>query len=92
LLPKSRYPDLVETVQNLVPACTTCNHIKRSYDPSGDKGRDLVITDAIRTDLVRKAREEIKRKEKADDWRTEFPNARDRFRDAVAKYRKAGGC
>jgi 5-methylcytosine-specific restriction endonuclease McrA len=88
LLPKSLYPDLAENVDNLVPACAECNHIKRVYDPSDGKGKELVITDDIRLELVRKAKEEINRLRRLNDWEKEFQTAKDHFREAVIQHRQ----
>jgi hypothetical protein len=74
-------------VDNLVPACATCNRIKHDYDPSEGKGDGLVITAEIRLALIRKVKEEIDRINKADAaWEREFLTARPRFQEAVAKY------
>jgi 5-methylcytosine-specific restriction endonuclease McrA len=37
LLPKHKYSDLTESVDNLVPACAECNRIKHDYDPAKGK-------------------------------------------------------
>lgn len=45
LLPRRLYPQLVDSVDNLVPACTHCNRIKQEYDPSDGKGLETAITE-----------------------------------------------
>ena len=88
LLPSCKYRDLGWNVDNLVPACATCNRIKLDYDPSEGKGEDLVITEEVRLGLIRKVKEEIERMNKADEeWKTEFQTARPLFQEAAAKYR-----
>jgi len=37
----SEYYELAEKVDNLVPACADCNHLKHYYDPSEGKVRSL---------------------------------------------------
>jgi len=87
LLPSCTYPERGWSVDNLVPACTTCNRIKHDCDPSGRMGKELVIKAEVRLGLVSKIKEEIDRINKADErWETEFQNARPRFQEAVAKY------
>lgn len=92
LLPRKTYPDLAENVENLVAACTTCNHIKHFYDPSGWNGNYHVITPEVRRDLISKACDDIMRKKKIGDWEKEFPTAKTHFRAALAKYRNCEGC
>src|SRR5258708_33787243 len=88
LLPSCKYRKRGWNVDNLVPACATCNRIKLDYDPSEGKGEDLVITSEVRLSLIRKVREEVDRMNKADEeWKTEFQTARPLFQEAVAKYR-----
>jgi HNH endonuclease len=87
LLPKSVYPDLAQNVDNLVPACSECNLIKHHYDPSEKNGIDLVITEEVRLDLVRKAREEI-RIRRAEYERDFIQTGKAAFAQAVAQYRK----
>ncbi len=89
LLPKSEYPELAEEPTNLVPACADCNHLKHYYDPSDGKGKEFVITDEVRLNLIVKAKEDLDRKKEAGDWEKEFQTATLRFREAVAQYR---GC
>jgi hypothetical protein len=73
----------------LVPACAECNHIKHYDDPSGGQGARLDLTDDnVRQGLIGIANDKIQQKKKAHDWEGEFPNARLRFKDAVAQYRK----
>ena len=88
LLPSCTY-HLGWNVDNLVPACATCNRIKLDYDPSEGNGRGLVLTAEVRLGLVRKVTEEIDRINKADErWEAEFRAAKPLFQDAVAKYLK----
>jgi len=89
LLPKSVYPDLAENVDNLVPACADCNSLKRDFDPSERKGMERAITEEIRLEFVRRAKEKIEERRNSDDWRNEFKVAKPLFDGAVAKYR---GC
>src|SRR5258708_38318204 len=87
LLPRCKYRKRGWNVDNLVPACATCNRIKLDYDPSEGKGEGLVITPEVRLNLVRKVREEIERINKADEyWEREFLIAGPLFQEAVAKY------
>jgi HNH endonuclease len=87
LLPKSLYPDLAENVDNLVPACAECNLIKHNYDPSEGRGREIVITEQVRSSFILKAKEEITRKR--IDYECEFiQTGKVAFEQAVAKYRK----
>jgi hypothetical protein len=89
LLPRSAYPERGWNVDNLVPACAECNHVKLHYDPSEGKGKDLVISEEVRLSLVGKAKEEIDRRTKANDcWERDFPTAGLRFQEAVAQYLK----
>jgi hypothetical protein len=91
LLPESVYdePELAENVNNLVFACVECNGLKRNYDPSGGKGRQLDITsDIVRHDLIETAKKIIDEKRNADYWRMEFETAKVLFDAAVEKYRK----
>jgi hypothetical protein len=89
LLPKCDYPDLAENVDNLVPACAECEHIKHYYDPSKGKGKELVITEQVRRlSLIPEAQREIERRTKANDWKKEFDTAKRLFDDAVEEYRK----
>ena len=89
LLPSCKYRKRGWNVDNLVPACATCNRIKLDYDPSEGKGEDLVITAEVRLSLIRKVREEIDRINKADEyWEREFLSAAPLFQEAVAKYLK----
>jgi hypothetical protein len=89
LLPRCKYRNRGWNVDNLVPACATCNRIKLDYDPSEGKGEELVITAEVRLSLIRKVKEEIDRINKADeDWEREFQTARPRFEEAVAQYLK----
>src|SRR5258708_8435361 len=89
LLPSCKYRKRGWNVDNLVPACATCNRIKLDYDPSEGKGEGLVITPEVRLNLVRKVREEIERINKADEyWEREFLIAGPLFQEAVAKYLK----
>jgi 5-methylcytosine-specific restriction endonuclease McrA len=39
--PKCNYRELIWNVDNLVPACAECNHIKLYYDPSEGGARRL---------------------------------------------------
>jgi 5-methylcytosine-specific restriction endonuclease McrA len=88
LLPSCTY-HLGWNVDNLVPACATCNRIKLDYDPSEGKGGELVITAEVRLNLIHKVKEEIDRLNKADDyWEKEFQAARPLFQEAVARYLK----
>jgi hypothetical protein len=88
LLPSCKYHRGWD-VDNLVPACATCNRIKLDYDPSEGKGENLAITVEVRRSLIRKVKEEIDRINKADEsWEREFLTARPRFQEAVAKYLK----
>jgi len=87
LLPRHKYPDLGENVDNLVPACAECNRIKHYYDPSEGKGSGIVITEEVRLSFIRKAREEIGKKR--FDYEREFiETGKAAFEQAVAKYRK----
>jgi hypothetical protein len=89
LLPRCKYPELGWNVDNLVPACSECNHIKLHYDPSEGGGKALVLTEEIRVGLVRKAKEDIDRKTKANEyWKGEFRMASLSFREAVTQYRE----
>ncbi len=94
LLPSHTYPERGWNVDNLVPACATCNRIKLHYDPSEGNGKNLVITAEVRLSLIRRAKEEIDRINNArmtqDDeyWEREFQTARLRFQEAVAQYLK----
>jgi hypothetical protein len=89
LLPRCTYPERGWGVENLVPACTTCNRIKHHYDPSEGNGKGLVITGQVRLRLIKKANEEIGKWNKADkEWEKEFHAAKPRFQEAVAKYLK----
>jgi hypothetical protein len=89
LLPSCKYRNRGWNVDNLVPACATCNRIKLDYDPSDGKGEELVITAEVRLNLIRKVKEEIDRINKADEeWEREFQTARPRFQEAVSKYLK----
>jgi len=89
LLPRCTYPERGWSVDNLVPACGACNHMKLHYDPSEGNGKELVITEEVRLSLIRKAKEEIDRKTKANDcWEKENPDAMLRFQEAVAQYLK----
>jgi hypothetical protein len=89
LLPKCNYPELIWNVDNLVPACAECNHMKLDYDPSEVGGKEIVITEEIRLGLIRKAKEEIDRRTKANDyWEREFQIASLRFQQAVTEYRQ----
>jgi hypothetical protein len=94
LLPSHTYPERGWNVDNLVPACATCNRMKLHYDPSEGTGKDLVITAERRLSLIQKAKGEINRIKKArmtqDDeyWEGEFQTARLRFQEAVAQYLK----
>jgi HNH endonuclease len=94
LLPSHTYPERGWNVDNLVPACATCNRTKLYYDPSETNGKDLVITAEVRLGLIQKAKAEIDRITKArmtqDDeyWEREFQTARLCFQEAVAKYLK----
>lgn len=89
LLPRCRYPERGWSVENLVPACAECNHIKRNYDPSEEKGEELVITEEVRLALVQKAKNEIDKKKKEDvPWESQFEEARLLFQDAVMQYRR----
>jgi hypothetical protein len=89
LLPKCDYPDLAENVDNLVPACAECEHIKHYYDPSKGKGKELVITEQVRRlSLIPEAQREIERRTKANDWKKEFDTAKRLFDEAVEEYRK----
>jgi hypothetical protein len=89
LLPRCKYRDRGWNVDNLVPACATCNRIKLDYDPSEDGGQDLLITPEVRLSLIDKVKEEIGRINKADEeWEKEFQTARPRFQEAVARYLK----
>jgi hypothetical protein len=91
LLPSCRYPERGWNVDNLVPACAECNHTKHNYDPSEQNGKELVITEEVRVLLIRKAKDEIDRKTRANDyWEREFQTARMRFQDAVTQYRQYG--
>jgi hypothetical protein len=98
LLPRCTYPERGWNVDNLVPACATCNCIKLDYDPSDKGGRELEITPEVRLNLVHKAKAEIDRISKArvseDDeyWEREFQIARPLFQEAVAKYLKFKEC
>jgi HNH endonuclease len=88
LLPKCNYPELIWNVDNLVPACAECNHIKLYYDPS-EGGKEIVITEEVRLGLIRKAKEEIDRRTKANDyWEREFQIASLRFQESVKQYRQ----
>jgi 5-methylcytosine-specific restriction endonuclease McrA len=87
LLPRCNYPERGWSVENLVPACATCNRIKLDYDPSEKSGQELVITAEVRLSLISKTKEEIDRVKKADvEWEKEFHKAKPRFQEAVAKY------
>jgi hypothetical protein len=89
LLPSCKYRSRGWSVDNLVPACATCNRIKLDYDPSEGGGEGLVITEVVRLSLISKVKEEIERINKADEvWEKEFLTARPRFAEAVAKYLK----
>lgn len=89
LLPRCTYAERGWSVDNLVPACATCNRIKLDFDPSGKKGEELVITAEVRRSLVNMAKAEIERINRADEeWETEFHKAKPRFQEAVAKYLK----
>jgi hypothetical protein len=89
LLPRCSHPELGWKVDNLVPACAECNHIKRNYDPSEGGGTALVLTEEIRLGLVCKAKEKIDERTKANEcWESDFQTARLRFREAVAQYRE----
>ncbi len=89
LLPRCSYPELGWKVDNLVPACAECNHIKRNYDPSEGGGTALVLTEDIRLGLIGKAKEKINERTKANEcWESDFQTARLRFREAVAQYRE----
>ena len=94
LVPRCNYPERGWNVDNLVPACATCNRIKLDYDPSEGNGKDLVIAADVRLSLIRKSKEEIDRINKArmsqDDeyWEREFQTAKLRFQEAVAQYLK----
>jgi hypothetical protein len=92
LLPKSGYPDRAEDVDNRVAACAECNHIKRNFDPSGNKVVERPITDEVRLELIRKAGEEINKRRRDSGWEGEFQTAKRQFQEAVAKYRDCGGC
>jgi len=87
LLPKHKYSDLTQNVDNLVPACAECNRIKHDYDPSEGKGRRLVITEEVRLALIGKVKREIKRK-RSDDEREFLQTGKVAFKQAVAQYRK----
>jgi hypothetical protein len=89
MLPRCSYPELGWKVDNLVPACAECNHIKRNYDPSEGGGTALVFTEEIRLGLVCKAKGKIDERTKANEcWESDFQTARLRFREAVAQYRE----
>src|SRR5436309_14711527 len=53
LLPRCKYPERGWSVDNLVPACAECNHIKFNYGPSEEKGKELLITEGVRVGLIR---------------------------------------
>jgi hypothetical protein len=36
LLPRQTYPELSQTLLNLVPCCAGCNNVKRGWDPNND--------------------------------------------------------
>jgi hypothetical protein len=74
-------------VDNLVPACTECNLIKHYYDPSEGAGGEIVITEDVRRDFIRKAKEEIRRK-RIDYERDFLQTGKVPFEQAVAQYRK----
>jgi 5-methylcytosine-specific restriction endonuclease McrA len=89
LLPRCSHPEWGWKVENLVPACAECNHIKRNYDPSEQGSTALVLTEGIRLGLVCKAREKIAERTKANErWEGEFQKATPLFQEAVAQYRE----
>ncbi|SRR5258707_15532974 len=86
LLPRSKYPDLVDNVDNCVPACVDCNRMKHDFDASKGRGMNRVITESVRQSFIRKSREVIERK-KIEDGRV-FQTGKTAFRQAVAQYRQ----
>jgi HNH endonuclease len=89
LLPRCNHPERGWNVDNLVPACAECNHIKLNYDPFEGEGKALVITEGVRLHLIRKAKEEIDKKTKANEyWESEFQAAKLRSQEAVTQYRQ----
>jgi len=86
LLPRSKYPELAQVVDNCVPACGDCNRTKHDYDPSGGRGMKIIITDSVRRDFIRKSGKIIKeRKVEAGRF---FPDGSAAFRRALARYRQ----
>jgi len=89
LLPRCTYRNRGWNVDNLVPACASCNRIKLDYDPSEGEGENLVITAEARLSLIRKVKDETDRINKADErWEGEFQIAKPLFQEAVAEYLK----
>jgi CRISPR/Cas system Type II protein with McrA/HNH and RuvC-like nuclease domain len=89
LLPKSRYHDLSQRVENLVAACAECNYIKRDYDPSGWEGSlKSEITEQVRLEFIATAKKVIEERREKDNWKNEFEAAKVLFWEAVEKYRR----
>jgi hypothetical protein len=86
LLPRSKYPELAQNVNNCVPACADCNRMKHNYDPSNGRGRKIVLTESVRREFIRKSKEDIKRKKR--EARRLFRTGIIVFRQAVAQYRQ----
>lgn len=86
LLPRSKYPDLAQNVNNCVPACAYCNRTKHNYDPSGGRGMKIILTESVRREFIRKSRDVIKRR-KIDGGRT-FREGRAAFEQALSQYRQ----
>jgi hypothetical protein len=87
-------PGRSNDVDNLVAACSKCNSIKRHYDASKEKGKEIVITETIpiteelRLRLISIATDEINKRKATNDWEGEFRNAQRLFKKAVEAYRE----
>ncbi len=96
LLPQNKYPRWANNAKNRVAACIECNRLKRDYDPSTEKGKEIVITeiseitDEVRESLIGLAKEKIVVRKKID-WKHELQTAKPLFDAAVAQWRESNG-
>lgn len=85
LLPKQIYPALAQSVDNLVPACTHCNRMKSTYDPSNGQGA-ITITDQIRRTFIEKSKQEILRRK--SEYDRDFQTGEEAFKQAIEEYQR----
>ena len=83
LLPKSKYPGLIDVTSNHVLSCQTCNILKRNWDPN-DAGSVLVaesatcLSDDERNELIRRTKGHVQAVRQTK--RTEFEQYRSLLR------------